>query len=349
MTRLFKSAPDLLDEFKQFLPDNSQQSQQQAQQQQQQSASLLMGAGEAAAADKQKKGQGYTAAALHAAVERGSGKTKPNVPGQTIQTPEEVPAATPPATSQAGKRKRPAPGGIDTAVAAASSAPSPAAASAATPTGTAPPGKGKAKRGKAAPAGVKDPPTVAQQSSVRQDPTAAPAPPSSGINGGASYPPPILSYLPPGYTLPGSSGTGPIPQGPPPTAQETVEEKQFFDRIAAYIDDKPTYLEFLKLLNLYTQDIIDLPTLVSRAWLFIGTNTELWMDFREIVGWRDNAVGDPNHPTHGLNASGRVIENGEWVIENVPAVEKRGPDLTRAETAGPSYKRLPPHVSPRGM
>jgi paired amphipathic helix protein Sin3a len=150
---------------------------------------------------------------------------------------------------------------------------------------------------------------------------------------GPGYPQPILSYLPPGYTLPGT-GAGATGQLPAPVAQETPEEKLFFDRIAEFIDDKFTYYEFLKLLNLYTQEIIDLPTLVSRAWLFIGSAPDLWLDFREVVGWKDG------------NTNGRVIENGEWIVENVPAIDKRDKmtDLTRCEASGPSYRKLPKHV-----
>lgn len=116
----------------------------------------------------------------------------------------------------------------------------------------------------------------------------------------------------------------------------TNEERLFFDRVADFIDDKFTYYEFLKLLNLYTQDIIDLPTLVSRAWLFIGSAPDLWLDFRHLVGWQD-----------GSSVNGRTIENGEWIVENIPAVERKGPDLSKTESAGPSYRKLPPSVSLR--
>lgn len=162
-----------------------------------------------------------------------------------------------------------------------------------------------------------------------------PAPGQSAA--GLGYPQPILSYLPPGYTLPGT-GPGATGQIPAPLAQETPEEKVFFDRIAEFIDDKFAYYEFLKLLNLYTQEIIDLPTLVSRAWLFLGSAPDLWLDFREVVGWKD-----------GANVNGRVIENGEWIVENVPVIERRTADLTRCEAAGPSYRRLPKHVSQNAL
>jgi histone deacetylase complex regulatory component SIN3 len=95
--------------------------------------------------------------------------------------------------------------------------------------------------GKGAAAGVRDPVTVAQQSNLRYD---------GGVNAIPSYPQPILSYLPPGYTLPGIGGSGAISQGPAPNSHMTNEERLFFDRVADFIDDKFTYYEFLKLLNL---------------------------------------------------------------------------------------------------
>lgn len=180
-------------------------------------------------------------------------------------------------------------------------------------------------------AGVRDPPTVAQQSNMRYD--AGPNG-TSGAGTTSVYPQPILSYLPAGYTLPGNGSMDMVNQTDPPVAGESLEERHFFDRVTEWIDDKFTYYEFLKLLNLYTQDLIDLPTLVSRAWLFIGNAPDLWADFREIVGWRDGAV-----------IAGRTIENGEWIIENIPAIDRKTTDLTKMPAAGPSYRRLPAHVS----
>lgn len=283
MTKLFKSAPDLLDEFKQFLPDHSQE-------------------GREAAKEAEKKAAAQTSRVSQA-------RSKPAGPPSVVSDDAGPAGGT--------KRKR-APGQDRAGPAAIQPVAQP----------TVPPAKAVKARSRAAPGGPKDPPTAVQQSSSRFE--VIPGQSAAG----PGYPQPILSYLPPGYTLPGT-GAGATGQLPAPLAQETPEEKMFFDRIADFIDDKFTYYEFLKLLNLYTQEIIDLPTLVSRAWLFIGSAPDLWMDFREVVGWKD-----------GANVNGRVIENGEWIVENVPAIDKRDKwtDLTRCEASGPSYRRLPKHV-----
>lgn len=316
---MFKSAPDLLDEFKQFLPDHSAQAQE-AESSSAQAAISQSGS----AARKSYAAANALSEAVNGAAAAAANKIKSNTnkAGPPSVTSDELP---PPPITQTKRKREPAQ--------QASVPPQPTpptVASSSRQKGTS--GKTRGK-GAGAAAGVKDPPTMTQQSSSRLD--ALPG----ALPGAPGYPAPLLSYLPPGYTLPGTAGTGgTIAQGPPPQMSETVEERAFFDRIAEFIDDKFTYYQFLKLLNLWTQDIIDLPTLVSRAWLFLGPAPDLWMDFREIVGWRDGVAGQPG-------SNGRTIENGEWIVENVPAVDRKTVDLTKCESAGPSYRKLPKSVS----
>ena len=91
------------------------------------------------------------------------------------------------------------------------------------------------------------------------------------------------------------------PHGPRNQIQPLVntEELALFDRIKKFIDDKQTYHEFLKLLNLYTQEIIDMPTLLEKAFLFIGSSDEIFGLFREFVGEQDG-----------------FVEGEEWPIDN---------------------------------
>lgn len=88
------------------------------------------------------------------------------------------------------------------------------------------------------------------------------------------------------------------PHGPKTQLQPmiTSEELSLFDRIKRYIDDKATYQEFLKLLNLYTAEIIDMPTLLEKAFLFIGGNDEVFGLFREFVGEQDGFVDGEEWP-----------------------------------------------------
>lgn len=307
VTRLFKTAPDLLDEFKQFLPDHSQQGQQGSSAAEEAVSQAMQATSSRESETKVKLGQ-----VLPAPKPVGRGRAKLAAPLPAVFTEDVQPAPY-------AKRKRGPPaestistGNVDTGDMSNLQL----ATSAKQKPGT------RSKKSIGGVAGAQDPPSI---SSVRTNGEAA------VVNNG--YLQPILSYLPPGYTLPITS-IGASEQGPFPAAQETPEESLFFDRVADFIDDKFTYYEFLKLLNLYTQDIVDLPTLVSRAWLFIGSAPEIWADFREIVGWKD-----------GISNGERVIENGEWIVENIPAVDKKGPDLSNCEASGPSYRRLPKSVS----
>lgn len=137
------------------------------------------------------------------------------------------------------------------------------------------------------------------------------------------------------------------PHPPPPRPlvafkpQANQADLAFFSRIKTYVGDAATYHEFLKLLNLYTQDILDLTSLVSRAFLFIGQEAGLWREFRDIVGWSEGrALGDE---------AGRVeIVDGVRVMENVPSLD--GPRRGKGDagqgwkTYGPSYRQLPQSV-----
>ena len=107
----------------------------------------------------------------------------------------------------------------------------------------------------------------------------------------------------------------------------TVEELGFFDRVKRYIDDKVIHQEFLKLLNLYTQEVIDLQTLVEKVFLFLGGSEELFGNFKLLVGWDTHE--------HGL------VPGEEWIVDNVDALDRPKVDLNALRQSGPSYKKLP--------
>lgn len=111
----------------------------------------------------------------------------------------------------------------------------------------------------------------------------------------------------------------------PPLA--TVDEVAFFERVKKFIDDRPTYIEFLKLLNLFTQEIIDLRTLVDRAALFIGGHRELFTIFKNLCGYEMGKQG--------------WLDNEDPIIENVPALQRDRVELTNCKLFGASYRKLP--------
>lgn len=114
----------------------------------------------------------------------------------------------------------------------------------------------------------------------------------------------IPAVRPSGSTVPGSVG---------------AEDLQFFDRAKRMLDGLDTYEEFLKLLRLYTMDIIDDGVLIDRAELFIGDG-ELLQQFKMLLRWDGRDRGPPG--------SIRTA-----APEALPAFQS-------GNGAGPSYRRL---------
>ena len=63
------------------------------------------------------------------------------------------------------------------------------------------------------------------------------------------------------------------------------DETQFFDRVKRALVNREPYNEFLKLVNLFVQDIIDTSTLIQKAVPFLLPDSELMVQFKEILGW----------------------------------------------------------------
>ncbi|KAI7878718.1 uncharacterized protein EV154DRAFT_524921 [Mucor mucedo] len=78
----------------------------------------------------------------------------------------------------------------------------------------------------------------------------------------------------------------------------SAEEIELFERIRKHIGNKPSYEEFLKTLNLYTQQILDLNGLVEQVAIFIGNNKELFDWFKSSVGYepQEHPIEKPTHP-----------------------------------------------------
>ena len=103
----------------------------------------------------------------------------------------------------------------------------------------------------------------------------------------------------------------------------TTEELAFFDRVKKFIGNKQTYNEFLKLLNLFSHDLIAKDMLVDKVSNFISGNKELMDWFKRFVGY-DGKADD--------------------LIDNAPStVNKVRLNLCRG--LGPSYRLLPKLVS----
>lgn len=110
---------------------------------------------------------------------------------------------------------------------------------------------------------------------------------------------------------------------PTSTSGASSEELAFFDRVKKYIGNKQTMNEFLKLCNLFSQDLVDKNVLVYRVSSFIGGNTDLMNWFKAFVGFEGN----------------------DEFIENRPKPPTGRPALSNCRGLGPSYRLLPKRVS----
>lgn len=107
------------------------------------------------------------------------------------------------------------------------------------------------------------------------------------------------------------------------------DELLFFDRAKKALESRDTYDDFLKLLNLFSKDIIDSKTLIQQAQLFLGDG-DLFSQFKELMGW------DERHS----------VEYGPPGSIRTGPPESLPPDRTE-EGQGMSYRRLPATVSVR--
>ena len=106
------------------------------------------------------------------------------------------------------------------------------------------------------------------------------------------------------------------------------DELLFFERAKRALEARDVYDDFLKLLNMYTRDIIDLKTLVVRAEKILADDV-LLHQFKRLVNW-DDRIGNVNYGPPGS------IRTGPH-----DAALPRPVD----DAQSPSYRRLPESVS----
>ncbi|KAK7032931.1 histone deacetylase complex, SIN3 component [Favolaschia claudopus] len=118
-------------------------------------------------------------------------------------------------------------------------------------------------------------------------------------------------------------------------APEDSQAHVFFDRVKRYLDDnRETYNEFLKLVNLFTQEFIDTARLVRESRNFLGDG-ELLAMLREIVGWDERK--DKEYSLEQQQSAGH-----SWTRPTVIGREVKAKD-TKAEFDAQfgSYRKIP--------
>lgn len=102
----------------------------------------------------------------------------------------------------------------------------------------------------------------------------------------------------------------------------------FFDRAKKSLENREVYDDFLKLLNLFSRDVIDVEVLIERAKVFLSDG-ELMAEFKDLMGWDDRDKIEKGPPGS--------IRTGP---PELPAA------LPVDDGEGPSYRKLPPSVRP---
>ncbi len=95
------------------------------------------------------------------------------------------------------------------------------------------------------------------------------------------------------------------------------QELEFFEKCKRVIGNKGSYNEFLKILNLFSQEVIEAKVLIERVEPFLGRSPDLFNWFKKFVKY-DNSDA----------------------IFNVP-LERADIDLRTCRKSGHSYRRLP--------
>ena len=150
----------------------------------------------------------------------------------------------------------------------------------------------------------------------------------SAVRSSANMPPTpkrarIEQAKPPGPELPPVSPTLvptlPRPIPPTDTSASNADEFAFFDRVRKHLSNKQTYNEFLKIINLYTQEMIDKNLLVHKAFSFLGNNSELMTWFKDYIRY----------------------DGRDEIVDNKPRTASTKVVLSNCRGLGPSYRLVP--------
>ncbi|KAJ3524043.1 hypothetical protein NM688_g8631 [Phlebia brevispora] len=110
-------------------------------------------------------------------------------------------------------------------------------------------------------------------------------------------------------------------------ASYSQDERLLLEKVKAALEPAGTYGDFLKLLNMYAYEVIEVQSLIQQAEHFLGDigNGELLLQFRQLLGWDDKSHN---------------IEFGP-----PDSIRTRPPDpqapVCPDDGQGPSYRRLP--------
>lgn len=104
----------------------------------------------------------------------------------------------------------------------------------------------------------------------------------------------------------------------------------FFERARKALEGRDVYEDFLKLLALFSKEIIDTKTLVQRSEAVLGDG-DLFAQFKDLLGWDDRKDRVEDGPPGAVRS---------WSVDSISR-----PARETEERYGASYRRLPFAVS----
>lgn len=108
----------------------------------------------------------------------------------------------------------------------------------------------------------------------------------------------------------------------------SADKLLFFDRAKKSLENREMYEDFLKLLDMFSKEIIDAKTLIDQTHVFLGDG-DLLAEFKDLIGW-DESLDNPEK-----GPPGSIRTGPPEALSALPADDGEGP----------SYRRLPDSVS----
>jgi paired amphipathic helix protein Sin3a len=123
------------------------------------------------------------------------------------------------------------------------------------------------------------------------------------------------------------------------------EEMDFFDKVRRRLDNKFAYIEFLRCLNLFSNEIITRQELIQLVYGFLGKYPDLFEWFKRIVGLKDGLGKFNDLVKKNKKVNRHNNDNEIWcsLIERKEKLQERPPEIDYANCKryGPSYRALP--------
>ncbi|KAJ3415607.1 Transcriptional regulatory protein sin3 [Chytridiales sp. JEL 0842] len=149
----------------------------------------------------------------------------------------------------------------------------------------------------------------------------------------------------------GSSSTVSLPLSNSFKVLDTMEELEWIDRCKRVLSNKATYNEFLKILNLFSQEIIDSRTLVERLEPFLGRTPELYEWLKKSMNYEETPAVSTSaeKPDIDLRSCKKVGHSYRLLPSDMAKAICSGRDELCRETLNDDWISQPEYVSETGF